>query len=59
VQWLYDWWERIDTWISENRPGISEDRPGISEDRLWISEDRPGGGETPALEVTETTALDM
>ena len=21
LQWLYDWWERIDTWISENRPG--------------------------------------
>ena len=21
VQWLYDWWERIDTWISANRPG--------------------------------------
>jgi 1-acyl-sn-glycerol-3-phosphate acyltransferase len=21
VQWLYDWWERIDTWISESRPG--------------------------------------
>jgi hypothetical protein len=20
-RWLYDWWERIDTWISENRPG--------------------------------------
>ena len=20
VQWLYDWWERIDTWITENRP---------------------------------------
>ncbi len=20
LQWLYDWWERIDTWISENRP---------------------------------------
>ncbi len=20
VRWLYDWWERIDTWISENRP---------------------------------------
>jgi len=18
---LYDWWERIDTWITENRPG--------------------------------------
>ena len=21
LQWLYDWWKRIDTWISENRPG--------------------------------------
>ena len=21
LQWMYDWWERIDTWISENRPG--------------------------------------
>jgi hypothetical protein len=21
VQWLYGWWERIDSWISENRPG--------------------------------------
>ena len=21
VQWLYDWWEQIDTWISANRPG--------------------------------------
>ena len=21
VQWLYDWWERIDSWISENRTG--------------------------------------
>jgi 1-acyl-sn-glycerol-3-phosphate acyltransferase len=21
VLWLYDWWERIDTWISANRPG--------------------------------------
>jgi 1-acyl-sn-glycerol-3-phosphate acyltransferase len=20
VQWLYDWWERIDTWITQNRP---------------------------------------
>jgi 1-acyl-sn-glycerol-3-phosphate acyltransferase len=20
LQWLYDWWERIDTWIAENRP---------------------------------------
>ncbi len=23
VQWLYEWWERIDAWISENRPGVS------------------------------------
>ena len=22
LQWLYDWWERIDTWISDNRPGV-------------------------------------
>ena len=21
VRWLYDWWERIDSWISVNRPG--------------------------------------
>jgi 1-acyl-sn-glycerol-3-phosphate acyltransferase len=21
VQWLYGWWERIDSWISENHPG--------------------------------------
>jgi hypothetical protein len=21
LQWLYDWWERIDAWISDNRPG--------------------------------------
>jgi hypothetical protein len=21
VQWLFGWWERIDSWITENRPG--------------------------------------
>jgi hypothetical protein len=21
VKWLYDWWKRIDSWISQNRPG--------------------------------------
>jgi Acyltransferase len=21
VEWLYDWWQRIDAWITENRPG--------------------------------------
>jgi len=20
VRWLYDWWERVDAWITENRP---------------------------------------
>ena len=24
VQWLFGWWERIDTWITENRPGEAE-----------------------------------
>jgi 1-acyl-sn-glycerol-3-phosphate acyltransferase len=24
LQWLYQWWERIDAWISENRPGQEE-----------------------------------
>jgi 1-acyl-sn-glycerol-3-phosphate acyltransferase len=24
VQWLYDWWERIDGWISGSRPGAAE-----------------------------------
>jgi hypothetical protein len=23
-RWLYDWWQRIDTWISQNRPGGAE-----------------------------------
>ena len=23
VQWLYGWWERIDAWITENRPGMA------------------------------------
>jgi 1-acyl-sn-glycerol-3-phosphate acyltransferase len=26
VPWLYDWWERIDAWIAENRP----ERPDLS-----------------------------
>jgi 1-acyl-sn-glycerol-3-phosphate acyltransferase len=24
VQWLYEWWQRIDTWISEDRPNDPE-----------------------------------
>jgi 1-acyl-sn-glycerol-3-phosphate acyltransferase len=27
VQWLYNWWERIDAWISENRPAPASARP--------------------------------
>jgi 1-acyl-sn-glycerol-3-phosphate acyltransferase len=26
--WLYDWWRRIDTWVSQNRPGDAETAPG-------------------------------
>ena len=26
VQWLYDWWERIDSWITENRPAAPRSR---------------------------------
>jgi len=29
VQWLYDWWERIDAWITENRPGDPA-RPAVA-----------------------------
>jgi 1-acyl-sn-glycerol-3-phosphate acyltransferase len=36
VQWLYNWWERIDTWISENRPADAG-VPGL-----------PGDAEAPA-----------
>jgi len=25
-RWLYDWWQRIDAWISQNRPGGAEDQ---------------------------------
>ena len=24
VQWLYDWWQRIDTWITQNRPADAQ-----------------------------------
>jgi 1-acyl-sn-glycerol-3-phosphate acyltransferase len=29
VRWLYDWWERIDAWISANRPGGTQ-APALS-----------------------------
>ncbi len=25
VRWLYDWWQRINTWIARHRPGDAED----------------------------------
>jgi 1-acyl-sn-glycerol-3-phosphate acyltransferase len=25
VTWLYDWWQQIDTWISQNRPGDAKE----------------------------------
>ncbi|HUZ37149.1 MAG TPA: 1-acyl-sn-glycerol-3-phosphate acyltransferase [Streptosporangiaceae bacterium] len=40
VQWLYDWWERIDTWISQNRPGGGE-APALT----------PGPGSHPGHQV--------
>ena len=27
VKWLYDWWQRIDEWISQNRPASETVRP--------------------------------
>ena len=30
VQWLYDWWERIDTWISQNRPAGAVPAPVVA-----------------------------
>jgi 1-acyl-sn-glycerol-3-phosphate acyltransferase len=29
-RWLYDWWERIDAWITENRPGGSAPVPSAA-----------------------------
>ena len=31
VQWLYDWWKLIDSWITENRPGGAAVRHGVPE----------------------------
>ncbi len=27
LKWLYDWWQRIDAWISENRPPSRQPSP--------------------------------
>jgi hypothetical protein len=39
VQWLYDWWERIDEWISQNRPAVTAPEPSP-----------PGGASPPTRE---------
>ena len=44
VKWLYDWWQRIDAWITEHRPA---DAPGTAEPdtpaAATPSLDRPSG----------------
>jgi len=51
VQWLYDWWERIDAWITENRPGkalapLSGDEPaGPAGELADASHGHPGRSE--------------
>jgi hypothetical protein len=36
VQWLFGWWERIDEWITENRPGGSP-APAVAAAPLSLS----------------------
>ena len=52
VRWLYDWWERIDTWISENRP-VPAGAPAQASARAQAS--APAEAGAPA--VTPVTAL--
>jgi len=30
LKWLYDWWQRIDAWISENRPASAPSAPAAA-----------------------------
>ena len=46
VQWLYDWWKLIDSWITENRPGGAAVRQGV-----------PEPADDTAEPVTELSAL--
>jgi 1-acyl-sn-glycerol-3-phosphate acyltransferase len=43
VKWLYDWWQRIDAWITEHRPA---DAPGL-----------PPGGTEPDTPATAAPSL--
>jgi hypothetical protein len=48
VQWLYGWWERIDAWITENRPGkilaplSGDEPPGPAGELADASRGHPG-----------------
>jgi hypothetical protein len=30
LRWLYDWWELIDAWITDNRPGGTQAPPVVT-----------------------------
>jgi hypothetical protein len=38
VRWLYDWWQRIDAWISQNRPA-GADVPALTRGERTASEE--------------------
>jgi hypothetical protein len=56
VQWLYDWWERIDSWITLNRPGETTlpvlEEPVVEEDPAPEKAATEEGGDQPAGTVT-------
>jgi 1-acyl-sn-glycerol-3-phosphate acyltransferase len=55
VRWLYDWWERIDSWITENRPGEATlpVPPELVPDEAALADSVPEeGGDQPAGTVT-------
>jgi hypothetical protein len=29
LRWLYDWWELIDSWVTDNRPGGTQTPPPV------------------------------
>ncbi len=42
VRWLYDWWERIDSWITENRPGGPAVPAAVVAPETGLAEDAGG-----------------
>jgi 1-acyl-sn-glycerol-3-phosphate acyltransferase len=51
VQWLYGWWERIDRWVTEHRPGGVPVPPGPV-----VRSSGPAGPHMPGLPRDETGA---